>query len=137
MHEAHKKRRVHESFLIERIRVHAGRSSVGPPLEAEAAAAATVFQSLTEGALRDAVECAHLDEAEGEAADDAGMGAMAGREEWFARAAAIGRACAAFSAGLLCTRMQQKQQHLQHCAAAGWDYLLLQRFVVHPFVGKG
>jgi hypothetical protein len=78
-----------------------------------------VFQALTEGALKDAVECAHLDEEEGEAADDAGVGAMAGREDWFARAAAVGRASAAFSAGLLTERIQQKQHHLQHCVAAG------------------
>lgn len=78
-----------------------------------------MFQALTEGALKDAVECAHLDEEEGEAADDAGVGAMAGREDWFARAAAVGRASAAFSAGLLTERIQQKQHHLQHCVAAG------------------
>lgn len=78
-----------------------------------------MFQALTERALKDAVECAHLDEEEGEAADDAGVGAMAGREDWFARAAAVGRASAAFSAGLLTERIQQKQHHLQHCVAAG------------------
>ncbi|BDA40620.1 probable Exportin-4 [Coccomyxa sp. Obi] len=91
------------------------------PSKAEAEAAATVFQALTEGALKDAAECAHLDEEEGEAADDAGVGAMAGREDWFARAAAVGRASAAFSADLLSARIQRTQQHLLHCASTGQD----------------
>lgn len=78
-----------------------------------------MFQALTEGALKDAAECAHLDEEEGEAADDAGVGAMAGREDWFARAAAVGRASAAFSADLISARIQRTQQHLLHCASAG------------------
>ncbi|EIE26728.1 hypothetical protein COCSUDRAFT_46205 [Coccomyxa subellipsoidea C-169] len=107
-------------LLYERVGCISQRSGEGPS-DAEAAAAAKVFQALTEGALKDAVDCAHLDEEEGEAADDAGVGAMAGREDWFACAAAVGRASAAFSAGLLTKRIQQKQQHLQHCAAAGQD----------------
>ncbi len=89
------------------------------PSKVEAEAAATVFQALTEGALKDAAECAHLDEEEGEAADDAGVGAMAGREDWFARTAAVGRASAAFSADLICAHIQRTQQHLLQLASAG------------------
>lgn len=72
-----------------------------------------------EGSLRDAAACAHQDEAEGEAADDAGAGAMAAREDWFSRAAAVGRASAAESAALLARCISDKQRLLQHCAGSG------------------
>jgi hypothetical protein len=58
-------------------------------------------------------------QAEGEAADDSGAGAMAAREEWFARAAAVGRACMAASCDLLARLIADRQAALQRCAAAG------------------
>ena len=45
-----------------------------PAASQEAAASATVFQALVQAALADAAAGAQDDEAEGEAADDAGVG---------------------------------------------------------------
>lgn len=60
---------------------------------------------------------------QGEAEDDAGAGAMAGREEWFARAAAVGRAAAGQSAAFLAQCIAEKQQSLQQGATTGAHYL--------------
>ena len=46
-------------------------------------------------------------------------GAMAEREDWYARAAAVGRAGAAQNAGYLAQRIAEQQQVLQQCAATG------------------
>ena len=78
-----------------------------------------MFQALAHAALQDAAAGAQDDEAEGEAADDAGAGAMAEREEWFVRAAAVGRAAAGPIAGFLAQQISEKQQTLQQCAKTG------------------
>ena len=46
-------------------------------------------------------------------------GAMAEREDWYARAAAVGRAGAGQNAGYLAQRIAEQQQALQQCAATG------------------
>ena len=55
-------------------------------------------------------------QAEGEAADDSGAGAMAAREDWFARAATVGRASLGASAELLAHLIADRQGRLQRCA---------------------
>ncbi len=78
-----------------------------------------MFQALAHAALQDAAAGAQDDEAEGEAADDTGAGAMAEREEWFVRAAAVGRAAARPVAGFLAQQISERQQSLQQCARTG------------------
>ncbi len=98
----------------------------------EASAAAAVFQALAHAALQDAAAGVHDDEAEGEAADDGGVGAMAEREEWFARAAAVGRAAAGQSAAFLAQHIGEKQQVLQQCATTGAHLLGICSEYHHP-----
>ena len=44
---------------------------------------------------------------------------MAEREDWYARAAAVGRAGAAQNTGYLAQRIAEQQQALQQCVATG------------------
>jgi hypothetical protein len=100
------------------LRWSADRTQRGPSAS-EVTAAAAIFEAVVDGALRDAAAGAHQDEAEGEAADDAGAAAMAVREDWFARLATVGRAATAASAGLLTLRLRNTQHALLRCSAAG------------------